>query len=133
MKHFLVAASLALICIGVLPSCKKDKTPPPVDLSNTSWNGSGTVSTIAVMMNVTLNSNGTITGAVVTSGNFAITGTWNKSPSSNVVNMSFSIVSVPGTYTAQATLNGSSDKLENGVGTNSTNATYNMVFSLAKN
>jgi hypothetical protein len=134
MKKLLLAA---VLFTTVFASCKKESCPapvPPVNMAGTTWNG--TISFPGLALNnlplvLIFNADGTMAGSVTNGSSYAIAGTWNLVPNSSTVRMFFTIVSVSGNYTAQATLTTNNTKLESGSGTNTT-ATYNCTFTATK-
>jgi len=134
MKTKLLFFSLVMSVL-LFTSCKKDDPAPAPspDLSGTTWTGPATIGGIAVTQTYTLNANGTLSGSTVSAGgSFAIAGNWSKTPGSSVVYMYFTIVSVPGNYSAQGTLNAANNKIESGTATNSSSATYTYTYTITK-
>ena len=134
MKTKFLFAGISVLLL-FFSSCKKDSTTvvTPVDLSNTTWTCSTTVNAIPVTQTYIFNANGTLSGSTVsTGGTFAMAGTWSKTPNSSIVYMYFTIVTVPGSYTAQGTLNSTNNKIESGTATNSSNAVYTYSYTLIK-
>jgi hypothetical protein len=83
-KIFLVATLFVALCT----SCKKEKcdTPvAPVDLSGTIFKGT-TGGLVSGNISFTFNADGTM---LIQQATTNFTGTWNKSPNSNVVNFQF--------------------------------------------
>lgn len=131
-KLIIIVASLALF----VSSCKKCDPPvTPVDMSNTTWKGLSTVAGLNLTdreFNLIFNADGTLSGSLVNGSSFAIKGTWNKTPSSNLVRLFFTLASVTGEYVGQATLSTDNSKLEGGIGTNATTPATNLTFNVSK-
>lgn len=135
MKKTIYIAILFLTIGMIATSCKKDCTS--VDLSNTKWRGTLTVNSIIFDSTVvTFNENGKFSGTSAQSGGIGtpnpFDGTWSKTPNSNKVYMHHTVLSVPGTYEATATLNSDNTKLEGGVGVNSVSSTNNYTYTYTK-
>jgi hypothetical protein len=134
MKKVFLIAVIALITSA---SCKKDECPAPtvyMNMSGTTWNGMAAFPGLSLNLPIvlTFNADGTLTGNVTNGATFAIAGSWNLVPSSTVVRMNYTIVSVSGSYVAQGTLTTNNTKLESGNGTNTANPTANMTFTATK-
>ncbi len=133
MKKTITAITLFLLIGMAATSCKKETLPP--DLSDTNWVGTMQVGALIYDSSyLYLNANGTITGKSHKTGgsSYSIDGTWSKTPNSNKVFIHHTIVTAPGTYETVATLSADGQKLENGIGTNSSLATYNFTCSFTK-
>jgi hypothetical protein len=136
MKKFLLAM---VLFTAAFASCKKDDCPaPPVymNMAGTTWTGTSNfpgLSLSGLATTFIFNTDGTLGGSVTNGGsNFAVAGSWNLTPNSNVVRMFYTIVSVAGSYTGQATLANNNTRLESGSGTNPTTPTGNMNFVVNK-
>lgn len=131
-KFFILAMTVTLF----LSSCsKKDTTPPPVNLSGTTWTGLVNVPGLSLANKafvLTFNSDGTLTGSLTNGSSFALTGTWNLIPYSPTVHIFFTLATVTGAYIGQGTLTTNNTKLESGVATNVTSPSANLNFSVTK-
>jgi hypothetical protein len=129
MKKILIAA---ILFTSIFASCKKDECPAPVvvpDLGGFSWSGPSTVNGVAYTMSFSTAADGTLTGSF-NPGSFTFTGSWNKTPNSNVVRLFF--VQAGNNWKGQGTLNTEANKIEAGTLTQTSGGALTGVFTVTK-
>ena len=133
-KLLFIAFALAMFT----SSCKKsDPTPAPtaVDLSGTTWTGTANAPGLGHTNKpfvLIFNADGTLGGSYTNGSSFALSGTWNLTPSSTTARLFFTLVTVSGNYVGQATLTTNNTKMESGIATNATTPSANLNFTVTK-
>lgn len=135
MKKILFAAIASLTLLAT--SCKKDDPDPvpPTNLSGTTWTGLVNVPGLSLTDRpfvLTFNADGTLSGSLTNGSTFTLAGSWNLVPYSTTVRLFFTLQTVTGNYTGQATLTTNNTKMESGTATNVTTPSANLNFTVTK-
>ncbi len=131
-KLFLLGITVAMLAVS---SCKKDcPTPavvePPVDLSASSWSGPCTINGINYTFTLALAADGTISGGFNVPSFTIASGSWNKTPNSNIVRIFF--IQSGNAWKGQGTYNATTNKIEVGTLTQTSGGSFTGTFTVTK-